>query len=115
MPARFPPGAMSSKAHRSRWREFSFAFHQVARAIEPRLNLQHCITHWNQIAANLADPPRRRLSHEQLHALQLKHTQVVIATNKLALMGRSPRNALLAHLIFSTKNREPLLTDKDLF
>ncbi len=46
MPARFPPGDTSSKSHRSRWREFCFAFHQVTRAIEPRLDLRYCLANW---------------------------------------------------------------------
>jgi len=45
----------------SRWREFSFALHQVQHAIEPRLTLKHTLLNWNGIARALAERPRVRL------------------------------------------------------
>jgi hypothetical protein len=45
----------------SRWREFSFALHQVQFAIEPNLSLKHTLLNWNGIARALAENPRARL------------------------------------------------------
>lgn len=45
----------------SRWRDFSFAFKQVVRAIEPHLPLADMIGGWNGIAHDLAEPPRERV------------------------------------------------------
>jgi len=67
MPAPFPPGATSWKSHhsRSRWREFSFAFHQLTQAILPALSLRHMINNWQNIATSLAEPPRERKLQEE--------------------------------------------------
>src|SRR6266581_8958942 len=54
--SRFPRG----KSH-SRWREFSFALHQIQSAIEPHLSLRQTLLTWNEIARALAEPPRCRL------------------------------------------------------
>jgi hypothetical protein len=45
----------------SRWREFSFALHQIQLAIEPNLSLKHTLLNWNGIARALAENPRARL------------------------------------------------------
>jgi hypothetical protein len=54
--SRFPSGKSPS-----RWREFSFALHQIQSAIEPHLNLRQTLLTWNEIARALAEPPRCRL------------------------------------------------------
>jgi hypothetical protein len=70
MLAQFPPGDTPWRSQRnpSRWREFSFAFHQVAKAIEPTLTLGQMLTNWNPIAEGLAEKPRKRKSQEQTFA-----------------------------------------------
>lgn len=35
-------------------------FHQVARAILPGFSLGQTLLHWNEIADDLAEPPRQR-------------------------------------------------------
>ena len=67
MPAPFPPGATSWKSQlsRSRWREFSFAFRQLSRVIQPALSLRQMIDNWPDIVRDLADPPRKRKSQEE--------------------------------------------------
>ena len=50
----------------SRWREFSFAFHQITAAIQPALALGDMLANWDQIAKGLAGAPRKRKSQEQL-------------------------------------------------
>jgi len=67
MLAPFPLGATSWKSHhsRSRWREFSFAFHQLTQAILPALSLRHMINNWQNIATSLAEPPREHKLQEQ--------------------------------------------------
>jgi hypothetical protein len=67
MPARFPPGATASQSRpvASRWREFLFAFHQLAHALQPALSLRHLIANWADIAHQLAEPPRMRKAQEQ--------------------------------------------------
>ena len=61
-PRPFPPGATECRHDRRRspWRDFRFAFNQVARAIEPALPLARMIREWNRISESLADPPRDR-------------------------------------------------------
>jgi hypothetical protein len=54
--SRFPSGKSPS-----RWREFSFALHQIQSAIEPHLSLRQTLLTWNEIARALAEPPRCRL------------------------------------------------------
>jgi hypothetical protein len=51
----------------SRWREFSFAFHQLQQAVDPRIPLQSVINDWGEIAAELAEPPRKR--HVQIEEM----------------------------------------------
>jgi hypothetical protein len=46
----------------SRWREFSFAFHQLQQAVEPRIPLQAVIDDWGSIADGLAEAPRKRVA-----------------------------------------------------
>jgi len=41
------------------------AFNQIVRAIEPSLSLRHLIENWNQMAAELSEPARKRESQEQ--------------------------------------------------
>jgi hypothetical protein len=41
--------------------EFSFALHQIQRAIEPHLSFQQTLYSWNQIAQALAEKSRNRL------------------------------------------------------
>src|ERR1039458_4815864 len=59
----FPPEDAFFRARQplSRWREFSFALHQVQHAIEPHLSLKHTLLNWNGIARALAENPRVRL------------------------------------------------------
>ena len=52
----------------SRWREFSFAFHQITKALERALALSDMLANWNQIAKRLAEAPRKRKSQEQAFA-----------------------------------------------
>jgi hypothetical protein len=61
------PGGTSSKSKRLRspGREFSLAFHQITRAIDPRLSLRHLVQNWNQMAAELSESSRKRESQEQ--------------------------------------------------
>jgi hypothetical protein len=63
----FPPGDTHwhTKRLRSRWREFSFAFHQITAAIQPALALSDMLANWDQIAKGLAEAPRKRKSQEQ--------------------------------------------------
>jgi len=49
------------------WREISFALHLISQAVNPRLELSKCLGQWQQIAQNLAEPPRKRVA--QMHAL----------------------------------------------
>jgi hypothetical protein len=49
----------------SRWREFSFAFHQITAAIQPTLALNDMLANLDQIAKGLAEAPRKRKSQEQ--------------------------------------------------
>jgi hypothetical protein len=41
------------------------AFHQIVRAIEPRLSLRELVEHWHELAAALRESPRKRKSQEQ--------------------------------------------------
>lgn len=59
----FPPGGTCSpRRTRSHWREFSFALHELQRAIEPQLALSNVIQRWPDIERALAERPRKRLS-----------------------------------------------------
>jgi hypothetical protein len=73
MLTQFPPGDTPWRSQRilSSWREFSFAFHQVATAIEPTLTLRQMLTKWNPIAVGLADKTRKRKSQEQTFAKKI--------------------------------------------
>jgi hypothetical protein len=42
----------------SRWREFSFALHQLQLAIEPNLSLKYALLNWNGTARALAENQR---------------------------------------------------------
>ena len=44
----------------SRWREFSFALHQLQHAIQPTLPLADIMERWAEIAIALAERPRNR-------------------------------------------------------
>src|ERR1035437_3358943 len=59
---RFPPGATCCTKPRTRsaWREFQFLFHQILAAINPPLLLQAVLQSWNQVAAALSEPSRKR-------------------------------------------------------
>jgi hypothetical protein len=46
--------------HRSEWREFSFALHQVQNVVEPELPLAEILCNWNHLAYALAEKPRER-------------------------------------------------------
>jgi hypothetical protein len=48
----------------SRWREFSFALHQIQAAIEPHIGLRQTLASWNEIGRALAEPPRSRLQQK---------------------------------------------------
>jgi hypothetical protein len=52
MLALFPPGDTRWRSQQtpSSWREFSFAFHKVAKAIEPTFTLRQMLTHCNPIS-----------------------------------------------------------------
>ena len=69
MPTPFLPGDSRWRTKRppSRWREFSFAFHQITKAIEPTLALDDMLASWGQIPKRLADAPRQRKSQEQAY------------------------------------------------
>jgi hypothetical protein len=54
----------TSKA-RSRWREFSFVFHEIQRAIEPRCGLEQMLQEWQEIQSGLAESCRKRKTQEQ--------------------------------------------------
>ena len=58
----FPPGDtnLASNRHRSAWREFSFVFEQVKRAIVPDLSLNSLISNWSEIIKLLSEGPRKR-------------------------------------------------------
>src|SRR6266702_1969445 len=68
--APFPPGDTHWHTKRlpSRWREFSFAFHQITTAIQPALALSDVLANWDQIAKGLAEAPRKRKSQEQIYS-----------------------------------------------
>jgi hypothetical protein len=59
----FPPGDTHSPRHKihSRWREFSFALHQLRQAIDPPLALAATMANWNTLAADLAESSRKRV------------------------------------------------------
>jgi hypothetical protein len=63
MGAFFPPGDTRSD-HVDRepclWREMSLALHLISQAVNPMLSLHRCLARWNHIAADLAEPHRRR-------------------------------------------------------
>ena len=44
----------------SRWREFSFALHQLRQCIDPCLPLAATLANWNTLAADLSEPSRKR-------------------------------------------------------
>ena len=46
------------------WRENSFALHLLRQSVNPSLNVQVCLQHWQGISRILAEPPRER--HSQL-------------------------------------------------
>ncbi|MGA2867278.1 MAG: hypothetical protein ABSF95_22605, partial [Verrucomicrobiota bacterium] len=50
----------------NRWREFAFVLRQVLRAVVPWLPLRQMLDEWEQIAADLAEPPRKRKSQEEI-------------------------------------------------
>ena len=59
----FPPGDTRSERldrDRSPWRELSLALHLIRHAVSPCLLLADCLAEWNRIAADLAEPPRKR-------------------------------------------------------
>ena len=68
-PAPFPPGDTTWRRRRphSPWREFRFVLNQVRRAIEPAFSLARTIGEWNDIAKDLAEPPRRRRPQRASH------------------------------------------------
>jgi hypothetical protein len=41
------------------------AFHQILRAIEPRLSLRELVENWHELAAALRESPRKRMSQAQ--------------------------------------------------
>jgi hypothetical protein len=62
---------MSWKNNRpqSAWREFNFVYHQLQRAIEPRLALEDMITDWGDISKMLSECPRKRKTQISKHYL----------------------------------------------
>jgi uncharacterized membrane protein YozB (DUF420 family) len=52
--------ANSHRRTRSAWREFHFLFHHILAAINPPLLLQAVLQSWNQVAAALSEPSRKR-------------------------------------------------------
>ena len=82
MPAPFPPGDSDWRAKRpaSRWREFSFTFHQITKAIEPALALSEMLAKWNQIAKNL---PKRLASGKRRSKDSLKQVSAYAARRGL--------------------------------
>lgn len=62
MPTPFPPGDTRWRRRRppSPWRNFHFVLGHVLRAIEPASPLARMLADWNEIAHELAEPPRQR-------------------------------------------------------
>ena len=59
----FPPGGIpfdDTDREASLWRELSFALHLVRQAVNPPVGITKCIGQWDDIANDLAEPPRRR-------------------------------------------------------
>ena len=48
------------KRRRSRWRETSLMHFLLNRAVNPALKLHECLANWNEVAASLREPPRKR-------------------------------------------------------
>lgn len=60
MLAKFPPGATNCDRIKSRWREFSFAFHQIQQAIDPVVSLKKILENWGQVRVALSERSRQR-------------------------------------------------------
>ena len=50
----------ATERRRSRWRETSVMHFLLSRAVNPDLKLHECLARWNEIAASLREPPRKR-------------------------------------------------------
>jgi hypothetical protein len=47
-------------SQRSAWREFSFILHTIEEAIDYHGGLQQVLLHWQRIAQDLGEAPRKR-------------------------------------------------------
>ncbi len=63
-------GAKKPVRSPSHWREFSFMFHQIQQAVEPRIDFQTVINFWNRISKNLSEPPRKRRAQMAKYAFK---------------------------------------------
>jgi hypothetical protein len=65
----FPLGGTPSVSTTPKhWCEFSFALHQVQRAIEPQFSLKNTISRWKVIARALAERPHNRITADHREA-----------------------------------------------
>jgi hypothetical protein len=53
------------------WRELSFALHLVRQAVNPSLKINECLNNWQEIAKELAEPPRKR--RQQMRQLAMEY------------------------------------------
>ena len=56
----FPPGDIIYNKNKSNWREFSFMYHQIQQAIEPKISLGVIMENWRDIKQSLAENSRQR-------------------------------------------------------
>ena len=54
------PMTWDSRRPKSAWREFSFAWNEVRRAIDPGVGLTKTIADWENISKELREAPRKR-------------------------------------------------------
>ncbi len=68
----FPPGAVCLSGNRtpSRWREFCYLCHELARAIVPAIPLTAILENWSRMAQALTEPSRKRRPQLEAHGLQ---------------------------------------------
>jgi len=91
--APFPPWGypLAGQATSRRWREFSFALHQVTAAIQPALALGDMPANRDQIAKGLADAPRKRKSQEQIFSQAVSAYAALVGGYLLVIRGNSSR------------------------
>jgi hypothetical protein len=88
--------------HRSEWREFGFALHQIQNVIEPGLPLAQVLNGWNRLAAGLAESHRNRAAQDRdLNGVPEVHQMPIASSQPLRMMNSvTIRSSSLAQVAY---------------